>query len=232
MDQDELDSIFLNSFLKDYHQKQETNAQYVKESRLIAEQKQKKLQPVAEFLDKFTELGVKVFHRDTFDTSISSQDFEKSMSFTYYMATTSKAWEPGISIMIDHPAQIEIAIPNDEKMGLFVLNISTDHPDSLVLKQKFNSLSTLCQALAIFINKNTIAMDVNPQEVIKNLENKMRFDGTTIKDIEKKKLEAISQKRYSQTSQGNESATLSKIGEYFKKKKTDMDDNDKTSYDE
>lgn len=214
---DDLDDIFLNSFLKEYNNITEQGVQFVKEGRMIAEQKRQKLEPIANFLQKFVDVGVKVYHRETFEKSFASRDYNTTVDFDYYEATSSKAWEPGISIMIDHPAQIEIAIPNHEEEGLFVLNISTEHPDSLVLKHKFTSVKQLCQALAIFIQKNTISIDTNPKEVISKIENKVRFDGSTLKEVETKRMEQQNTQHYLQDGSERPSSTLSKIGEYFKK---------------
>lgn len=222
MHDDDLDSIFLNSFLKEYHNKTEEKTQFVKESRMIAEMKHKKLVPIGNFLQKFVDLGVQVYHRDTFDKTFASQNFNQVVSFDYFEATSSKGWEPGISIFFDHPAQVEIAVPNHDEEGMFVVNVSTEHPDVLILKQKFLSVYQLCQALATFIQKSTVSIEENPKEMISSLENKIRFDGSTIKDAEKKKLENQNKNIYSENNNDIKNpTTLSKIGEYFKKNKED-----------
>lgn len=220
MHDDDLDSIFLNSFLKEYNNTTEEKTQFVKESRMIADMKRKKLEPIGSFLQKFVDLGVQVYHRDTFDKTFASVNFNTVVPFDYFEATSSKGWEPGISICFDHPAQIEIAVPNHDEEGMFVVNLSTEHPDVLILKQKFLSIPQLCQALAIFIQKSTVSIEENPKDAISTLENKIRFDGSTIKQDEQKRLEKQNNNRYTEKdSEPQSSSTLSKIGEYFKKNK-------------
>lgn len=220
MHDDDLDSIFLNSFLKEYNNTTEEKTQFIKESRMIAEQKRKKLEPIGAFLQKFVDLGVQVYHRDTFDKTFASNNFNTVVSFDYFEATSSKGWEPGISIILDHPAQVEIAVPNHDEDGMFVVNVSTEHPDVLILKQKFISIPQLCQALAIFIQRSTVSIEQNPKEVISSLENKVRFDGSTIKQDEQKRLENQNKNRYVSKEEQNPT-TLSKISEYFKKSNSD-----------
>lgn len=78
---------------------------------------------------------------------------------------SSKMFAPGVSLRLDHPAILEIAIPNQadqERLGVVVINCSRTHPLEMMLKGPFRSIDDACDALASFIAKNTTARKRKP----------------------------------------------------------------------
>jgi hypothetical protein len=178
---DNLDDLFLNEFLKGFEEQEQKKVLLSREQQQIAQRKSEELEPIRKFLQKFIDLEVKVKHCD-----YHSRDVLKKLDitndaqfFSFYNEDSSDSFAPGISIMIDHPAQIEIAVPNNYEHGLFVVSVATEHPDSHILAQSYGSVESLCQALARFISKNTVSIS----KEAKSLMNKERQTSGYVKTI-------------------------------------------------
>ena len=156
----DLDEI-MSSYLSEVTEKEKRKIQSSQEDRIIAANKRKTLEPLRVFLQKFVDLEVHVHHRDQYVKSTSfSTDKQK---FSFEEINSSKSWEPGVSILINHPAEIEIAVPNSPEIeGVVVIKVATHHPDSYILEQKFTNLESACQALAKFLGKCTVSIGKKP----------------------------------------------------------------------
>ncbi len=164
----DLDDIFLQSYLKDYTQREKQKIIHSQEDRAIASEKKKKLEVVENFLQKFVDLEVVVHHRDQYTKNASSFDSIEPQKFKFYLVDSSKTWSPGVSIFFDHPCEVEIAIPNKPlEDGVIVIKVASHHPDSYILEQKFTSFEAACKALARFLSKNTVKIGKDPRKYVR-----------------------------------------------------------------
>lgn len=157
-----LDDIFKDSFLNGFNEMTKKKNATTNEERVIAENKKKELSIIEKFLQKFIEMDVYVNHADTYDTISLSKNHLKPQKFSFRFDESSTQWAPGISIMIEHPALIEIAIPNDkDKEGIVVIHIASNHPYGYLLQNGFNSQKQACEALGRFLSKSTTSVGKN-----------------------------------------------------------------------
>lgn len=164
----DLDDIFLQSYLKDYAQREKQKIIHSQEDRVVASEKKKKLEVIEKFLQKFVDLEVVVNHRDQYTKNTSTFDSIEPQKFKFYLVDSSKTWSPGISIFFDHPCEVEIAIPNKPlEEGVVVIKVASHHPDSYILEQKFTSFEAACKALARFLSKNTVKIVKDPRKYVR-----------------------------------------------------------------
>lgn len=165
-----LDDIFMQSYLKEYSEKEKRKIIHSQEERAIAAQKRKKIAVIEEFLQKFVDLEVIVNHRDQYTKNASSFENLQPQKFEFYLVDSSKSWSPGISIFFDHPCEVEIAIPNKtEEEGVVIIKVASHHPDAYILEQKFHSLESACKALARFLSKSTVKINKDPRKYVKEV---------------------------------------------------------------
>lgn len=149
------------------------------EGEIIAEKKVI-IQPIRHFLRELARRGLRVPHYERFNRGIMSYP---SMPFRPYSANSSPLWSPGISMFFDHPAQVEIAVPNHrEKEGMIVVNVSSHHPKADLLRQTFYSQSQVCKVLATFIAYNVLKTP--PGHPGDSAENKMDGSGHAGEELE------------------------------------------------
>lgn len=154
-----LDDIFRDSFLNGYNESVKKKLTINSEEKSIAEQKKKQLEVIAKFLDKAIENEIYVAHRDSYTFNARSLDDIKPQKFSYRYEESSQSWAPGISIVFDHPAEIEIAIPNKpEEEGIVKIHLGSVHPSAYLFQGTFNSHKQACEALGRFLGKSTTSM--------------------------------------------------------------------------
>lgn len=171
----DLNEIFLRSYLQEYNEKEKKKILHSQEDRVIAAQKKQKLSTIEEFLQKFVDLEIHVQHRDQFTRNTSPLHYIESQKFNFYFVDSSKKWSPGISIFFDHPAEVEIAIPNKiEEEGAVVIKVATHHPDAYILEQKFTNLTSACEALGKFLGKNTVSIGKDPSKYLEEKNQKSK----------------------------------------------------------
>lgn len=159
-----IDDIFQNVFLKEVKEKEKRLTNLNKINYAIAENKKAKLQEVTNFLNKFVNAQIAVNHTDMYRYDIVTRLGLEPQQFSYRVddSKNQNCW-PGYSVFIDHPANIEIGIPNDEdKMGVVLVSIEGANSYNYLLNKKFFSLKEFYTAFAHYIsqsmvvNKNTI----------------------------------------------------------------------------
>ena len=153
-----LDDIFFKSFLQEYSEQEAQKILSSKEDRKIAQQKKEKLYPIEQFLQKFVDFEVMVNHCDKYTKNPLPAEPVEPKLFHWYNRDSSKRWYPGISIFFDHPAQVEIAIPNSYEEGAVVIKVASHHPDAYILEQRFSNIEFACRALGKFLSKCTISI--------------------------------------------------------------------------
>lgn len=152
-----LDDI-ISDFVSEINEKEKKKLLSSQEDREIAAKKRKILLPIEKFLQKFVDLELLVNHRDQY--SKNTNKFTEPQKFSFEEVDSSKKWAPGISLLINHPAEIEIAIPNRiEEEGVVVIKVTSHHPYSFVLENKFNSIEDACKGLAKFLSYSSISIN-------------------------------------------------------------------------
>ncbi len=170
MDDFNLDDVFVNDFLREYDEKEQKKILLNRGEQAIALKKSAKLEPIRKFLQKFVDLEIKVYHSDRYNKDVISREHsvKEAQKFLFYDMDTSSSWAPGISIWFDHPALVEIAIPNkQEDAGVVIIKVASYHPESYMLEQKFLTMESACHALAKFLGKNTLSIGKDPRKIIK-----------------------------------------------------------------
>jgi hypothetical protein len=131
----------------------------------VAKKKRETLEPIAELLGRLANLGLVVPDaRSASGQPGFPQGREATLTVTE--GPSSPSWAPGVSIFIDHPAEIEIAVPNESDIrdkGPVVISCATSHPDRGMLVQKHASVHAAADALARFLAKNTLRIQKDPR---------------------------------------------------------------------
>lgn len=165
------DDLFIKSYLKDVQENENKKIRVSKEERAIAKEKEAKLEFIKKFLQKFVDLGVRVHHSDQYTKNTKTDVTNSPQDFSFYIIDSSKSWAPGFSILFNHPAMVEIAIPNNpEYEGVVVIKVATHHPDAYILEQKFSTYESACEALGRFLGKCTHSIKQDPKKYLKNVE--------------------------------------------------------------
>lgn len=151
----------LQDFLSAVDKKQkQQNAEINHQSRAIA-RKNKHLIPLRQFLHGLSQCGVHVPHGAMHDPMAISRHMN-TQPFTVQEGESSPSWKPGISLYIDHPAPIEIAISNpDREMsdGLIVISCPDFHPKRNLLHGPFRNVDDAIAALSQFLVDTTVRVD-------------------------------------------------------------------------
>lgn len=123
----------------------------------VAERKSRQLMPLRQLLKRLVDRGLIVSHADRSGASRKSHQ-----AFQVYENESSEGFLPGISIFIDHPAQIEIAIPNEgdqARLGVVAIMCATNHPDRAMLQGPFRNMRDAAMALMEFIARSTVSVE-------------------------------------------------------------------------
>ncbi len=124
-------------------------------------EKDKILQPIRDLLKRFVDLGVWVYDKNKFERVLPKSDGDKlpPRLFATYEDPSSPRWLPGYSLYIEHPADIEIAVPDvkdREKFGLIVISCK-ENPHSGILDNRiFRDVDSACMAISEFLSKNLV----------------------------------------------------------------------------
>lgn len=144
--------------LEDRKNENESNQNIDNDTR---QKKHKLLIPVRQLLKKIQDLNIMVDNATKYSHGSTKTNLEPVLFVVKERETTTPTLAPGKAIHFEHPADIEIAIPNEQDyplLGVIKINCSTDHPDRLMLTQKFNSIDEACDVLAEFLAKNVASL--------------------------------------------------------------------------
>ena len=139
----------------------ETQRQLHEQDRVAA--KNKKMLPMRKLLKRLQDLNLVVSNSSRWTGGVVQTNLSPVV-FSVQEGPSSPVWLPGNSLYMDHPAEMEISIPNDnqiEEHGEVVIRCSTDHPHRSMLNGPFRSMNEACIALAEFIANNTHHMNNN-----------------------------------------------------------------------
>lgn len=154
----------LGEFLSAFDEKKRKETQRAALEIQLIDRKRKALEPVRKFLQRFNELGLVVPDSEAGSPGVPSNSTKR---FAVYEGESSPSWAPGVSLYFDHPAQVEISIPNDsdiEKHGAVVIRVVSAHRDKNMLQQKFLNIAAAKDALARFLGKTAISIETDPRK--------------------------------------------------------------------
>lgn len=237
----DIDDIFIKSYLTEFTEREKKKILLSQEDRLIAAEKKRQLEPIEKFLQKFVDLQIHVHHYDQYTKNSKTTDGIEPQEFNFYLVDSSKTWSPGVSIWFDHPAMVEIAIPNNQhEDGMVVIKVATHHPDAYILEQKFYDIESACRALARFLGKCTTSISKDPRDYLKEYQAKKQAanqDPSFLHHVPEQPPEDVVVSRKGQniahkegktlkTQDEQEKMSLKKIGEIFSfsKSKNQNDD--------
>jgi hypothetical protein len=151
----------LQDFLEAVDDKQKRqHAELSHQARAIA-RKNRHLIPMRQFLHGLAQCGVHVAHGAMHDPMAMSRHMTPQ-AFSVQEGESSPLWKPGISLYIDHPAQIEIAISNPDRVkadGLVVITCPDYHPKRYLLQGPFLTVDDAIAALSQFLVATTLRVD-------------------------------------------------------------------------
>lgn len=143
-------SSAIQNFFSAYDAAKEEEVRRAERLQKIAEEKQKILAPIKHFFRGLTTMGVQL---------------KDGRLFQFYEKESSPTWAPGVSLMFDHPAEIEIAVPNSHKKdGAVVVAVVTEkiaHRE--LLQKRFETVAEALDAIASFLGNHTKRMDIDPR---------------------------------------------------------------------
>lgn len=129
-------------------------------AKIVAE-KDAHLIQIRRLLKRLADAGVVVGHRDAYDRSLGSRHMPPQM-LSVTEGESSPKWSPGVSLYIDHPALLEVAVVNAghrKQNGLIAIGCSSEHPDRHTLGGPFFDTDQACMALAEFLSRNTVRIE-------------------------------------------------------------------------
>lgn len=223
----DFDDIFIKSFLNDVQENEKKKISQSKEDRIISAEKQKKLLIIEKFLQKFVDLDVWVTHNEVYTKNFKVTETIEPQKFSFYYQDSSRPWYPGVSICFNHPATVEIAIPNKSEEGLIVMKVGTTHPNSYLLEQNFSSYESACEALGRFLSKSTHTIKQDPTKYLKDVEQKKQINPEKFESISSDdSLNILHQRHIHEVAvlKENKTSPLSKIGAIFQGNKDDDED--------
>lgn len=127
----------------------------------IRARKAEQLFPFRKLLRRFDDMRLVVNSADKYIRPQPTEVFVPQV-FRVYESESSESWSPGTSLFFDHPARVEIAIPNErdqDVLGVVVIRSASEHPDQNMLQGPFRTIDDALIALSTFIAKNTVRVD-------------------------------------------------------------------------
>lgn len=155
----------LSEFLQAFDERKRKESGRAQMEIQAVERKRKALAPLRNFLQKFVELGLVV--PDSRVGTTPGVAPNSTMLFSFYESEASPSWAPGVSLYFDHPAEVEVSVPNEvdrAKQGMVVIRSVTSHKDRMMLHQKFETVEQAKDALAKFLGKNAVAIENDPRK--------------------------------------------------------------------
>lgn len=152
-------------FMKEYQDKKKKESIKNNSNKFREDKKLLKLASIISFLDECVKnkLVVQSNRLSNITAPKAYVDKTDTVPFSFYRADSSPSWKPGVSVFFDHPIQTEIAIPNDYDVttdGAVIIRTSGYHKDVDMFKKKFKTMEEARSALALFLGRNAIKIDM------------------------------------------------------------------------
>jgi hypothetical protein len=228
----DLDDLFIKSYLNDMNEKERKKVLLSQEDRAIALKKKEKISVIEKFLQKFVDLEVYVNHSDFYTKNTKTMEGIVPQKFHFYYVDSNGPWAPGASIWFDHPATVEIAIPNNpHEEGVVVIRVASEHVKSHILTHKFYNYKTACEALGQFLSFCTTSIGKDPKKYMREIEQKrqIQLDKNTQLKEDPQDIVLNSSNHFNQEKavlKETNNSPIKKIGEFFHISKSNRNDDD------
>lgn len=149
--------IAFNKFLHTVEERRSREQRRKNTINEIVESKDRELIPMRQLLKRMVDMNLVVTNASLHAGGIIPTNIAPA-TFMVHEGTSSPRWRPGNSLYIEHPAELEISIPNAkdrDEVGVVVIRSSTPHPDEPLLRGPFRTMTEACEALAEFVARNT-----------------------------------------------------------------------------
>lgn len=158
-----IDKAF-ESFLSQAQTKKKREDEISRINAKIVAEKDVILQPIRQLLKRLVDLNIWVYDKNKFERTLPRTDGDKlpPKLFEVFEDPSSPSWLPGNSIYIEHPADIEIAVPSEqdrEKQGLIVISCKENPYANILTNRVFRDVDSACMALSEFLSKNLVNVD-------------------------------------------------------------------------
>lgn len=173
MDKNDPAHVFLQEFNKHIQQSERKSDR----ERRIVEEKNKLLVPLRKMLKQLMDAGVFVTHQSVHEHGVRVRTYAPQ-PLEVWEAQSSTHWQPGSSLFLNHPAQIEIAVSNPQhvdKEGKIVIRCATPHPLSHMIEIPFYDPIEASMALAKFLSQSTVRIE-RPDAIEDTRPPSLRFD--------------------------------------------------------
>lgn len=154
----------LEHFLQRVRWQEQVKSQNNQQSAETSEEKSRKLVPIRKLLKQIQDMGLMVHHQDRYSNRLGNSPAQR---FQVFENESSPSFLPGPSLFFNHPAMVEIAIPNEwdtNHPGAIAICCTTHHPESPLLSGPFRSIDDACVALAEFLARSTVSISSHPSE--------------------------------------------------------------------
>ena len=152
----------LDHFLQRVQMQEKIKNQQTQHSDGVAVEKSKQLIPIRKLLKNIQDMELHVYHADKYSDRNGNFPAQK---FEVFENESSPSFLPGPSLYFNHPAAVEIAIPNEWDTGhpgVVSICCTTYHPESLLLRGPFRNFDDACIALAEFLARSTVSISSYP----------------------------------------------------------------------
>lgn len=174
---DDIVSKAFNAFLSNVEAQEKQKNIVEKNKEEIRREKDMILMPIKILLKRIEDTGVMVWDSQRFSRGMLKSDARKlpPRPLKIYEDESGPMCQPGKSLYLKHPADIEISVPNEkdkEKNGLIQISCS-ENPHKGIFNKTFRNVEDACEAIVDFLSKNTISInnneDMNKDSDIENM---------------------------------------------------------------
>lgn len=154
----------LQHFLQRVQMQEKIKSQHNQHHSQVAEDKSRKLVPIRKLLKQIQDMGLIVHHAERYSDRMSNPPAQR---FEVFENESSPSFLPGPSLYFNHPAMVEIAIPNEwdtAHPGAVSICCTTHHPESSLLNGPFRNIDDACVALAEFLARSTVSISSHPAD--------------------------------------------------------------------
>ena len=161
----DISQLAVEEFLERFHSRERLAGRQRHNREKTISAKSEMLIPMRKMLKHLVDAQVYVTHHAMHEQGHTARNITAPQQLLVYESESSPRWQPGESLFLDHPARIEIAIPNTHQRqheGVVVVACSTPHPHDYLLRGPFVTMEEACVALARFLSESTVRIDSDP----------------------------------------------------------------------
>lgn len=158
----DVNQIF-DQFMNIAKEKQEAMKIEKEQNDKIIAEKAEILKPIRRLLKLFIKNKLVVNNFNKYKKNKFNREDTKPIVFSVQEGESSPSWQPGISLYIDHPVEIEIAIPNirsRKNEGVVVIKCLNGHPLSdKINNTKCDTVEKACEILSELLISSIVSIN-------------------------------------------------------------------------